>query len=441
MIKSETHNVMLWMMLFTGANIGVKGTYALAIFWLASFLSPEEYAKFGILYALQGAVATFAIFGLGETTASRLKLHPSGQRRQVLFRRMSSLFPFTTLIGIVLLIPFIVMALSGGTPLLTLISAILLGAVIAYSLLQAGFHRIEEKHAASLLSSVGIPLGALAGLVIGGWWARDVSSIFVFGFAGAFFVLITLLIKNQVLLGSLPRLKLVQKELLVLWPFLIIGIFGWLSGYGMNFVIDLKFEPIQVATFTFLLTISSINQMIASSLNMVWSPRFYQLYNENSFVLAESKSRFFFTILAITLGIFGGLIVTLLPWLTTLIGGNLVHYSEYRLELAFLMASYVVTIPWWFGVNYYHVSGYGNTLMRLIIWSSCAGILIWLASIISLGSVGIFLGFFLQMFIRSLALLIDGKRYWRLRPPWSAILIGTGFVFIGLLLPMPEKYM
>ena len=124
MTISETRKVILWMILFTGANIGVKGAYALTIFWLASLFTPEDYAKFGILYALQGAVVTFAIFGLGETAASRLKSHPSGQRRQVLFRRISGLFPFTTLIGLVLLIPFIVRVLREGTSLLTLVSAI-----------------------------------------------------------------------------------------------------------------------------------------------------------------------------------------------------------------------------------------------------------------------------------------------------------------------------
>lgn len=434
---TETRRVIYWMVLFTGANVGVKGAYALVVLLLASVLSPDAYASFGILYALQGAMTAFAIIGLPETTAARLKAHPSGRRRQALFRRMSGLFAVTTVLALILLVPLVVLVMRAETKLMPVISAILLGAVTGYGVLQAGFHRMEHRHAASLLSSAGIPFCGVIGLMIGGWWARDLTLIFTLGLAGAAIALTILIVKRQASLGPLPPLRRVRKELIVLGPFLIMAIFGWLSGYGMNFMIDLRFKSLHVATFTFLFTAASVSQMIASSLNMVWAPRFYQLFNDGAMDQAESRNRYFFTLLAAVLGVVGCLAVALLPWITDLVGGNLAHYSNFRLELAFLMAGYVICISWWYGQNYYHVAGYGPALMRLSLWSGGTGLALWVVCMAALGSVGIFVGFALQMAIKAWAMWVAGNSHWRLRPPWLAMTIGCTLAFAGLLFPVP----
>jgi O-antigen/teichoic acid export membrane protein len=426
------------MVIFTGTNVGVKGAFALAVLLLASALTPDAYAGFGILYALQGAMTTFAIIGLPETTAARLKTHSSGRRRQALFRRMSGLFAVTTLLAFLLLVPFVVLAARATIPLMPAISAILLGVVAGYGVLQAGFQRMEHRYAASLLSSAGIPFCGIIGLMIGGWWARDLTLIFTLGLAGAAIALAILIATGQAFLGPLPSLRRVHNEFFVLGPFLIMGIFGWLSGYGMNFIIDLWFEPMHVATFTFLFTAASVSQMIASSLNMVWAPRFYQMFNDGAIEQAESRNRFFFTLLAAALGAVGCLAVALLPWITSLVGGNLAHYGDFRLELAFLMAGYVVCISWWYGQNYYHVTGYGPALMRLSLWSGGGGLVLWAVCMVALGPLGIFVGFALQMAIKAGTMWVAGNRHWRLRPPWTAMIIGCVLTFVGLLFPTPS---
>lgn len=433
----EARRVIYWMALFTGANLGVKGAQALVVLLLASVLSPSDYAAFGILYALQAGVAAFAIIGLLETTAARLRTHPSGRRRIVLFRRMSGLFTVTMPLAFFMVVPLVLLEM-GAVNLMSLVSAILLGAVTGFGVLQAGFHRIGHHYAASLLSSAGIPFCGLIGLIIGGWWSCDLKLAFTLGLAGVLIALVTLIAKGQVWLGSVPPLRCVRKEIHFLGPFLIMAIFGWLSGYGMNFFIDLRFEPLQVATFTFLFTAASVSQMIANSLNMVWAPRFYHLFNYGAMDEAESRNRFFFTLLAAALGAVGCLTVALLPWITGLLGGNLAHYGDFRSELAFLMAGYVVCISWWYGQNYYHVSGYGLALMRLSLWSGGAGLALWIICMIALGEFGIFVGFALQMAIKSGAMWAAGNKHWRLRPPWTAIMIGCVLTFSGLLFPVPE---
>jgi O-antigen/teichoic acid export membrane protein len=289
-----------------------------------------------------------------------------------------------------------------------------------------------------LLCSAGIPFCGIVGLVIGGWWARDLTLIFTLGLSGAAIALAILIVKGQASLGPLPPRKFVRKELLVLAPYLIIGMFGWLSGYGMNFIIDLLYESLHVATFTFLFTVASVSQIIASSLNMVWAPRFYQLFNDGAMDQAESRNRFFFSFLAAALGAVGCLTVALLPWITALVSGNLAQYGDRRLELCFLMVGYVVCISWWYGQNYYHVAGYGPALMHLSLWSGGIGLVLWVICMIVLGPVGIFVGFALQMAIKAGAMGLVGNRHWRLRPPWMPITIGCALTFAGLLFPVPS---
>lgn len=432
----EARRVVIWVVIFSGVNVLVKGGYALAVLLLASVLSPETFAIFGILYALQGAMTTFSLTGLVETTASRLKTHPTGRRRQVLFQRMSGWFGLTSVLTLLVLGPFVIFVAPSGT-FLPAFAAILLGMVIGFGTLQAGFQRLEHQHAASLLASAGIPLFSLVGLCIGGWWSQSLILIFTLGLFGAFIATVLLIITGQTWLGPLPKLKRINNDLVTLSPFVAIGIFGWLSGYGMNFIIDLRFELSQIATFTFLFTVASINQMIVNSLNMVWAPRFYQLFNDNALVVAESRNRYFYSVLALVLGGVGCLTVIFLPWGANLIGGHLTGYGEFRLELAFLMVGYVVAIPFWHGQNYYHVAGYGTDLMHILLWSGGAGLVLWVICMAILGPIGIFVGFTLQMAIKAGAMWIAGNRHWRMRSPWAAITVGCTFVFAGLLFPVP----
>ena len=438
LVNTETRRVIGWVVIFTGVNVGVRGMFALAVFFLAAVLSTEDYAGFGMLYALQGAMTMFSLTGLGETTAARLKNHPHGYRRQVLFRRISGLFVITTATAFLLILPFALLIMRLES-FMKIVPALLLGAVIGFSTLQAGFQRIEQQHAASLLSSAGIPFCCAIGLMVGGWWCRHLTLVFTMGLASATLALIILLVKGYAWFGPLPHPKRARKELSILGPYLIIAVFGWLSGYGMNFLIDVQFEPREVATFTFLFTAASLSQMIISSLNMAWAPRFYQMFNDGELVYAESRNWVFYSLLAGVLGVGGGLAVALLPWITGLIGGRLAQYGNFRLELAFLMAGYVAGIPFWHGQNYYHVAGFGLSLTRLSVWSGGAGLVVWFICMLVLGPIGIFIGFMLQMVIKAGAMWRAGNHHWQFRPPWAAIAIACAVIFAGLLFPVPDQ--
>lgn len=436
MAQTDSRQVIYWMVFFSGANIFVKGAYSLVVLLLASVLTPSAYAGFGMLYALQGAMTMFATVGLQETASARLKYYSSELRRRVLYQRMSGLFILTMLLAFLALFPFIFLLEHEDTPLMSATFALLLGAIIGYGVLQASFQRLENRHAASLLTSAGIPLLSIVGMMVGGWWVGDLTFVFALALAGASIALFILVLRGQIFLGPLPSALHIGGELLSLGPFLVIGIFGWLSGYGMNFIINMEFKSFFVATFTFLFTFASGSQMIANSLNMAWSPRFYDLYNSGDMDQAESRSRLLFGLLAIVLGLVGFMAVALLPWLTNLMGGNLTQYGNFRLELAFLMSGYVICVAWWHGQNYYFIAGYGKELMYLSLWSGGIGLVAWILCMIVLGPMGIFAGFALQMLIKAVSMRLVGVRHWPMRPPWAAIITGCILTFAGLIFPL-----
>jgi len=76
-------------------------------------------------------------------------------------------------------------------------------------------------------------------------------------------------------------------------------------------------------------------------------------------------------------------------------------------------------------------------LMYLSIWSGGPCLAFWVVCKVTFGQVGIFVGFALQMAIKAGAMWAMGNKHWRLRPPWSAIMIGCALTFAGLLFPVP----
>lgn len=436
-LDKETKRIAIWTSFFTVANIGVKGAYALVLLSAASFFSSNEYAKFSILYSLQVAISTFSLTGLQETVAARLGEYKAGSRRRLLFHHMSGVYVYTAVISSIMLTPLLIIALKDQPEVLAITAAVLLGALIGFGILQAGFQRIEGQNAASLFFSAGIPLAGVIGILIGLATGSDVAATFILALLGASLMTGLLIFFNSSCFVRLPSLNNVRIEFLILAPFLVISVFGWLGGYGMNFFIGSYFEAMDVAVFTFLFTLASVSQVIASSFNMIWAPRFYHLFHAKQFDQAAKDGRNFFLFLAIINGAVGCFAVAILPWITSYIGGHISQYGGYQTELAYLMSAYVLAIFYWHGQNYFHVSGYGQELMRLILYSGGAGIIVWIGCMIFLGPIGIFVGFLMQMALKSFSMWLVGRHFWGLDQPWLGVALGFLITFLGLLFPTP----
>lgn len=421
-------------MTFLFANMAVKMSYAGSVLLLASILPPDEYAGYGLLYALQTAATTLSMTGLVEITAGRLR-HYSDRDRRHLFERVTGLFLVTALATLVLFLPvnaFVFWPKGYGTAAL---AATVLGVIMGMGLLQASFHRIEEQHMISLVSSAGLPFVSLVGVLLAALWWPQLWIIFTLASALALLVVAALFMLGKVPAAHLSNRAELSDSLKEAAPFAIVGVFGWLGGYGMSFVIEWQFTPIAVAAYTFLYTAGALGQVIANSMNMVWSPRFYRLFNAGEVVHAETQSRRFFAIEAVLLGLAGLAAVAALPVVCNFIGGHLQTYGQYRWELAVLLSSYVISIPAWHAQNYYIVSGAGRELMGVSLCAAVVGFVLWIGGILIFGEAAIYYGFALQACVRSAVLWIGARSHWPMTGPWAAILLTGGMPFLALALP------
>lgn len=402
---------------------------------MASLLPASQFATFGIVYALQSGISMLAPTGLFEAAVGRLKAFATGDRRRALFMRTAGLFWATCSACLLIMSPFAISSLGGNGSLLTTLAGIALGVMSGYAVLQAGLLRIQQHNAQSLMLSAGVPLCATAGLVAGALLGLGLTGIFGIAAASGAAAFVAVRLAGAAYPGSLPRRYRLAREVPLLAPYFAINLLGWLTGYGMNFLVDGLFEPAQVAMYTFVIAVGSISQLIASSLNMVLAPRFYEAFNDERFTDAESASRRSFMLLAAVLGLIGFVTVAALPWITALLSDNLAEYGRDRLPLALLMGGYILGIPWWHGQNYYHVAGEGRALMRLSIVSGVASLALWVGAMLVFGTIGIYLGFALQLAMRSLWMMAAAQGQWQIRPPWAAIVAGVALTMSALLLP------
>ena len=177
-------------------------------------------------------------------------------------------------------------------------------------------------------------------------WRPTVGAYFA-GFAtGALLSLAYLELRSGGALRFSSRPSEIRIVLVGAAPFVAVSFLGWLSGYGNNYVLAFLFERSEIAKFTFLLTISSVMQLVASGSEPDMSPRFYKLAGQLSPMELEKSNRRFFRLQGVALGLAGGLVIALIPTATALIGGNLIAYQSMEIESLCLFSSYVFLGPW-----------------------------------------------------------------------------------------------
>jgi O-antigen/teichoic acid export membrane protein len=204
-------------------------------------------------------------------------------------------------------------------------------------------------------------------------------------------------------------------------PFVVIGILSWLVSYGNTYLLKSFFPANTVALFTFAWTLSSVMHLVANSLNQVWVPRFLKLMHELPGEQLERKNRTFALLQGVALGVTGGLVLAAVPLAINWIGGNLLAYRGMSLELFLLFGAYAISIPWWQSQNYFLGYGRGKDLLRITVWTSLLGMILWLAAILALGLIGCYVGFFLYMGTRTVWAAVRARREWSMRASWEGI--------------------
>ena len=430
-------NLFYYSSLYTTSSVLVKSISFLVILFLGKYFSPNDYAVFGLLYSMHQGVSTFAIAGINESVIGFLKdLKTKDEKNNLYSKVLFATLPSTFLIFFFTIIFYLIYLKKQNPDLLFIYFAftIFSGLLLSFSIFNSKIFRLKENHFGSLLY---LFFPQILIFLCGGISAYISNNINYF-FVGSFFSILIFLaiIKLTYSDGNLPLKygNITKKIIINSFPYYTIAILGWLGGYGNNFIINIFFGSLEIAAYTFIYTISGALLMISNALNQVWAPRFYNSFSEESFVELERKNNHFYGILAVLLGIAVSLIVQFYPIVLGLIGGNLVYYSEMKLELYLILASYIIYTPIWQYRIHFYANSMGSELMKITALSSIAGLLSMVFCIKFFGSIGIYYGFFSMTLINLLVISVIARTKWNLMINWFGVLVGCIISLITFLI-------
>ena len=413
-----------------------KGVGFVLFIWLAQQLTVAEYAEFGLLYALMTGVATMAGAGVVDSVIGLLGENRETEKRIRLFSAANGVF---LLLSLVVVIPagaifFVVLdSMSGG---FALFASVLAGGVLtSYLVYQATLIRLDERHFVSVVIGLLGPLGGFTGALVGFYFGRSVELFFAGMAIGLLIVPVVLWVRGIGYFRCLVSRSDMQPIFGFLGPYVAIAILGWLGGYGNTYAVKILFEDYQVAQFVFAFTLSSAMQLVATSTNQVWSPRFFRIVHSTSPSDLESANARFYLLQGLAIGIAGAAILMIFPVAVDMLGGNLSAYQDIDTELFFLFAGYAVSIPWWHAQNYFLAYGAGSTLLRSVAFSSFGGLIVWIILMILIGDFGIYFGFFVYMSIRAGWVFLTARYRWNLRLVWQGV--SVSLLILGLPLMWP----
>jgi O-antigen/teichoic acid export membrane protein len=423
-------------LLYAGTAALQKGIGFIIFFWLAHSLNVQEYARFGLLYALQCGVATLAGAGILDSVIGLLK-GIKVEARATLYSAANGVFLFlaVAVVFVASIVCFDVVK-HGDSNVLEFGVVVVGGVLTAFLMQQTTLVRLEERHKSSLLLGFFGPvagfLGAVLGFAVGGRVAG-----FYFG------MMIGLLVATLVFRWA----RIGHYGISVGWvttasiranliSYILIALLAWLGGYGNTYIVQAFFPPDQVAKFFFAYTLSSIMHLVATSTNQVWSPRFFRLAHQVNKEDLEPRNIRFYTLQGIVLGVSGAFVLIALPFVLSAWGGNLMAYHNIHIELFLLFAGYAVSIPWWHAQNYFLVHGQARDLMGAVFASSVLGMLIWVVLMVFAGSIGIYVGFMVQMLLRSCWVFAVARKRWKLRVAWQGPVIALILTACPVILPI-----
>jgi O-antigen/teichoic acid export membrane protein len=423
-----------YVMAYAGTGIAQKGFGFLLALWLARTLTKEEYAKFGLLFALQSGLTAFAMAGIVEVVISLLGRRKGHERRAGLFRAANTLFAVLSLLtAAVSAILYWFYLRHSGVRWLPFVCVLLGALVAAHFLLQSNFVRLEERHGAALVFGFLAPMAGLVGAASAFLLQASVDSYFLGSVGASVLVLIALRFVGFGSHGLSKSRSEVRPMRLSIAPYIGVTALGWVSGYGNVWVVESMFPARLVAEFAFAYTLSSVLQLAANAMNQVWSPHFFKIVNSAEPADTERQNMRFYRFQGLALGAVAAVMVFGLPYLLKFAGGNLAGYDVAG-GVAWLFAGYAVTIPWWHAQNYFLIKGEGKRLMRIVLSTTAVGMAAWVGAMALFGAAGIYVGFFLLMLFRSTGICIVARRLWGISIAWQGASIACALIAVSSLL-------
>ncbi len=418
---------MLYMVSATGQRI----VAAFVTFWLATRLSTIDYGRYGLGLALQQFVTIVALGGIVESVIGRMRALEDGPVRSALFASARRAVLVMAVCILVLLSVGLGLTANKGFEIAEGMSAVAAGTMFGYASMVAALARLEERHSVAIVYTtlptvISYLAGVVAILLLNTVWSFFLGA----ALGGALGVVILRYMGDhssrtpaEAVSATSPCPLLVMSV-----PYFGATLFGWLSGFGYNFVIDHFFATEEIARFTFALSIASLLLMVASALNQVWSRRFYPI------ATLEVANRAFHSVLSVAMGILGGAMVLAYPVALHLLGAKLAAYADMQANVAVLVAGYVVLPAWWQCMNHLLSGGHGRVLFRVTAVSGALGIAAGIGLLLLLGSAGIYLSFVLTMVLRASVISLAVRRSVAVSPPVLGISVGLILVAVAFLI-------
>ena len=415
------------------ASAALQKAVGFAVFlWLAHSLSVRDYARFGLLYALQTALTTFACAGIVESVIGLLRDHNAASARARLFGAANTVFAVLAAASIaVSAMIYYTLMQDTERSAYDFLFVVVAGTLAAYVVVQGTLVRLEERHLAAVAMGFLAPLGAFLGGAVGFIQGGTVTAFYAGMALGSVVMLVPFALSGVGFYRCVTERRAVTGIMSLLAPFILIAVLAWVSGYGNTYLVKTFFTATDVARFTFAYTLASVMQLVATSLNQVWSPRFFRLVHEMPIADLERRNKSFTTLQGAALGVVGGALLIVLPPALQFAGGNLATYSQLNREFFFLFAAYAVSVPWWHAQNYYYAHNKGSELMRVSVASALAGLLLWLTSIWVLGVIGVYVGFMLQMLTRTVGAVGWARKLWAINIAWEGVFLALSLLALG----------
>lgn len=416
-----------WYLVFS-ASIFIAKIQSSGFLILSSlFLSSRDIGILSLAYSLLSFLTLFISTGIIENLISRLRRNSNRDPFPIFVDLLISLF-FNFFFASIFLFAFrSYLPREVNTMLAPLL---LISLVTAICALASYYLRYTNRNLYSLTYFLFIPTFGFSVFLISISSRISLDTSIGIWSISLLAVLVSCVLFSSISIAPLC-LSLSLKDILHLFPYYLINILGWVTGYGMTFILNQRFSLSEVGAYAFLLSISSISQLIATGIEMSWNPTFIKLL-ETDPSFASRKSHYIFSLIAILLA--------LSSWLCKFTLDFLQHYNlisalndvNYQLYLPIMFSAYVVCIPYWLIQDYLTAYSKSKHLLLITLFSCLFSLPLWIYLQFKLGVIGIFIGFLVQMIIKSLSALFLFEKSLPILIPYRAISLALLLVFLPI---------
>jgi hypothetical protein len=379
----------------------IKVLNASAILLVAFVYDKNEYGNFAIFYSIATGIAALLQSGLFELAAN--KNSTNGRSDWSKLKIIKEVLSFTVIFAWTLFGIGIFEIFYFKNKLLAISTfAISLGSIIAVGNSLSGIYRMigEDSSAIKVLmiSNLGPPLGFIIG-------SKFIESTVFAGVSSIIIGLILLHLFCEKVSSSVKIVHLVVlskrlKSNKVFFDYLIVSVFGWLAGYGMSLVAAILTEKTIAAEYFMIYTIAASAGMVAAAINNAWAPIYMSQSTQGLLDEVDKIGKLYrFELIILTLySIFLIGVVRVLAEIYT--HNSLSVISNNLIEFSLMLSSVSLGVPWWVYQNHYTINGASTKYRENVTKIGLCGIVVWQFCILILGGLGLYVGFFVNAFLK-----------------------------------------